>query len=66
MLNEVLRLTRKRTNSIEPLHVKEKYLKTSCYGCKFNDSDMDENERKAHCFSCLEPITVRKNYVIKE
>lgn len=37
-------------------------LKTSCHGCKYDDSDVNEEERKAHCMPCLEPTTLRKNY----
>lgn len=36
--------------------------KTSCSGCVYEDSEIDEEERKLHCFTCLEPITLRKNY----
>lgn len=35
---------------------------TSCFGCKYDDSDVNETERKAHCFPCLEQVTIRKNY----
>ena len=35
---------------------------TSCSGCVYEDSEIDEEERKLHCFTCLEPITLRKNY----
>jgi len=35
---------------------------TSCHGCKYDDSDVDEAERKAHCLPCLEPVTLRRNY----
>ena len=37
---------------------------TSCHGCKYDDVEMDEEQRKAHCLPCLEPITLRKNYVV--
>lgn len=40
----------------------EECTKTSCHGCKYDDIDTDENERKTHCIPCLEPITLRKNY----
>jgi|GEM_PF-2775039 len=36
--------------------------KTSCHGCKYDDVEMDEEERKAHCIPCLYPTTIRKNY----
>jgi hypothetical protein len=35
---------------------------TSCHGCKYDDSDVDEAERKAHCLPCLEQVTLRRNY----
>lgn len=37
--------------------------KTSCHGCKYDDIEMGEEERKAHCLPCLEPVTLRKNYM---
>lgn len=37
---------------------------TSCHGCKYDDVEMDEEQRKAHCIPCLEPITLRKNYAV--
>jgi len=37
---------------------------TSCYGCKYDDVEMDEEQRKAHCIPCLKPITLRKNYSV--
>lgn len=36
--------------------------KTSCSGCAYEDSEIDEEERKAHCITCLELVTIRKNY----
>lgn len=63
MRNEVLYLTKGNfTKDTKPLHVKEKSLQTSCHDCKYDDIDVDENERKAHCIPCLEPVTLRKNY----
>ena len=35
---------------------------TACHGCIYDDSDMDDDERKAHCLTRLEPVTIRKNY----
>jgi hypothetical protein len=35
---------------------------TACHGCIYDDSEVDESERKAHCLTCLEPVTLRKNY----
>lgn len=39
---------------------------TSCFGCKYDDCEVDEEERKANCLSCLEPVTIRKNFVGRE
>ncbi len=36
---------------------------TACHGCTYDDSEVDEAERKAHCLTCLEQVTIRKNYV---
>lgn len=41
-------------------------LNTSCFGCKYDDCEVDEEERKANCLSCLEPVTIRKNFVWRE
>lgn len=38
--------------------------KTSCDGCKYDDIEVAENERKAKCFPCLKPVTIRENYTI--
>lgn len=42
----------------------EECTKTSCTGCKYDDVEMDEEERKANCIHCLEPVTLRKNYAL--
>ena len=39
--------------------------KTSCSGCAYEDTEIDEEERKAHCLTCLKPVTIRKNYAAK-
>lgn len=63
MLNEVLRLT--NCAPFAQFHENDitNELKTSCHGCKYDDCEFDEEERKAHCLSCLEPVTIRKNFV---
>lgn len=55
-----------RTKDIEEVIAEDNEVqqepKTSCHGCKYDDIDANENERKEHCIPCLEPITLRKNY----
>jgi hypothetical protein len=36
---------------------------TSCFGCKYDDIEMGEEERKANCFPCFEQVMIRRNYV---
>lgn len=55
----------KHLSNIEELQSTVTQLKsfqTSCHGCKYDNSDVDEEERKAHCIPCLEPVTLRRNY----
>ena len=63
MLNEVLHLTNGAPFAQDNENDIRNELKTSCYGCKYDDCEVDEEERKANCLSCLEPVTIRKNFV---